>query len=338
MKKGLRLGLIITSLIIVCGVTVFGIAIIVTWDEYNDSYVFYYKPETSSSIEKISINTDIGKINLKYNTTPTDYYAKIDADIHVVGPFVKEKSFSDFFKPIIWINESTTVIKFSLESKPMSWIMFIGGSKIKINVTLRTDVIYDINAEATTGAVVAIIPDNTTHDQINLEVTTGSVKLYATGANFTNNLRAIATTGNVKLNFTNCILAGNITSRITTGSLTLKSFNMVYTQSSNWNLDSTTGNVNIYIYQHSNMGADVIGSVDATTGNIKIVYEDTSPLVGSFYTADVTTGDIDYHDLGGFSQQSSGFGSDDFLATAIYTYILDLETTTGNIDIYGRSS
>jgi len=206
MKKGLRRGLIIASLIIVCGGTVFGIAMVATWDEYDDSYVFYYKPETPASIERISINTDIGKINVKYNTTPTDYYVRIDADIHVVGPFVKEKSFSDFFKPIVWINESTAVVKFSLESKPMSWIMFIGGSKIKINVTLRTDVIYNINAEATTGAVEATIPNNTILDQINLEATTGSVELFANGVNFTNNLRAIATTGSVKLNFTNCIL------------------------------------------------------------------------------------------------------------------------------------
>ncbi|MFX1258977.1 MAG: hypothetical protein ACFFAN_14055 [Promethearchaeota archaeon] len=337
MRKGLKRGLIITSLIIVCGGIVFGIAMVITWDEYNDSYAFYYKPETPSSIERISINTDIGKINVKYNTTPTDYYARIDADIHVVGPFVKEKSFSDFFKPIVWINESTSVVMFSLESKPLSWIMFIGGSKIKINVTLRTDVIYDIKAEATTGAVEATIPNNTVLDQINLEATTGSVELFANGANFTDNLRAIATTGSVKLNFTNCILAGNITGRITTGSLTLKTYNMIYTQVSNWNLDSTTGNIKIYIYQHSNMGANVKGTVDATTGNIKVVYEDTSPLVGSFYSADVTTGDIDYHDLGGFSQQLNGFGSDDFLTTANCTYSLDLDATTGNIDIYGRS-
>ena len=118
--------------------------------------------------------------------------------------------------------------------------------------------------------------------------------------------------------------------------VTLKTYKIIYSQQSNWNLDSTTGNVNIFIYQDSNMNSNVTGTADTTTGNVKLEYEDTSSLVGAFYTADVDTGDIDYHNLGGFSEQFGGFGSDDYF-TAINSYTLDLGTTTGNIDIYGKS-
>jgi hypothetical protein len=380
MRKGFKIVLLILSIIIVGGGTIFGIIIAATWDEFTDSYTFFYKPEIPNPIEAIKVNTDIGKINIMYNSTPTDYYTKISVDISLKGALVKGKSFSDFFKPIIWNNESTTLVEFSLETK--DFFVFFGISRIKINVTLRTDVIYDINAITTTGSINSVFPDNISIDNLELETTTGSIdviannfniinnlnakvttgdvdlnftnsqiggnvsldtttgslKLYANHVNFTGNLKAITTTGGLLLNFTNCLLGGDLRGKVTTGKLTLRTYNMIYTQDCNWNLDSTTGNVNIFIYQYSNMTSSVIGTTDTSTGNIKVEYEDLSSDIGAFFTASVDTGDIDYHDLGGFSQQLGGFGSDDYFnATAIHTYILDLSTDTGDIDIYGKS-
>ena len=173
MRKGLKIGLLLLSIIIVGGGAIFGIIIAATWDEFNDFYTFYYKPETPNPIEAIKVNADIGKINIKYNSTPTDYYAKIDVDISLKGAFMKGKSFSDFFKPIVWINESTTIVEFSLETKEFFWLF--GISRIKINVTLRTDIIYDINAITTTGSINAFFPNNANLNNLVLKTTTGSI-------------------------------------------------------------------------------------------------------------------------------------------------------------------
>ncbi len=381
MRKGGKIALLIISIIIVGGGVTFGLVMATTWGKFEDSYNFSYKPDTPSPVKSIKVNTDIGNINIKYNSTPMDHYADLDVDILVRGPLVKGKSFSDIFKPIVWINESTSVITFSLETKELSWIFFSITSKVIINVTLRTDVVFDINADATTGDIDINVPENISVDTLDLEVTTGSIDFNANNNEITNNLKvkvttgnievnldnsiigtdisleattgsidffaknttittdfkAIATTGYVNLNFTSCKIGGNIRGKTDTGKITMKTYKMIYIQSSNWDIDATTGNVIIQIYQHSEMLNNVTGTVDVTTGNIRIDFEDTSPMVGSFYTANTDTGNIDYHDLGNFLELLGGFGSLDYITTSNYIYSLDLSATTGNIDIYGKS-
>ena len=425
MRKGGKIALLIISIIIVGGGVTFGLLMVITSGKFEDSYKFSYNPDTPSPIESIKINSDIGNINIRYNSTPMDHYMDLDVDILVRGPLVEGKSFSDIFKPIVWINESSLVITFSLETKPQTWIFFSVTSKIVINVTLRTDIIFDIDVGATTGDIDMIVPEHVKIDTLDLEVTTGSIDLMANNNNFTNNLKVLATTGDIKmdldnsiigadislevttgsidftannnditnnlkvkattgdielkldnsiigtdislqtttgsidffakktnittdfkavattgdlnLNFTNCKIGGNIRGKVETGKLTLKTFKMIYTHSSNWDIDATTGDIKIEIYQHSEMMSNVTGTVDTTTGSIRIDFEDTSPMVGSFFTADTDTGDIDYHDLGNFLELLGGFGSLDYITTASYTYTLDLSATTGNINIYGKS-
>ena len=158
MRKNLKISLFIVAILVVSGGLVFGILVFTTWDTYEYSNTYYYEPSVPSPIEKVNFNSDVGKITINYNTTPTDYFIKLDLDINIRGAFVEGKTFSDFFNPIIWSNESAPVVTFSLTNK--RWRLLTLSQNITIDVTLRTDVVYDINALSSTGSVSLNIPQN----------------------------------------------------------------------------------------------------------------------------------------------------------------------------------
>ena len=269
-KKNIVL-LIIAGLLVSGGV-VFGVVVVATWGEHNYSNTYYYDAGVSSSWEKVSFSSDVGSINIKYNTTPTDYAVELDLSIKVSGGFVAGKTFLDFFKSEnIWFNESVPIVTFELKNKPTTWFIFPITQRITINVTLRTDVDYDIVAASTTGSINLDIPDNmdlnntilgsttgsvtvnanenvTFSGNFQAGVTTGSVAVYAQTVNFSRGIITYSTTGSLTLNFTNCVMGDDISGTVSTGSITLKSYNMVYSQNSILNLGSTTGNVIASIY------------------------------------------------------------------------------------------
>ena len=109
--------------ILVSGGVAFGLIMFINWGEYSYSNDYYYDPGIPSSMEQVNFSCDVGNINIKYNTTPTNYAVKLDLDIKVSGGFVEGKSFSDFFKPLIWTNVSASQIVFSLENKPITWFI-----------------------------------------------------------------------------------------------------------------------------------------------------------------------------------------------------------------------
>ena len=141
------------------------------------------------------------------------------------------------------------------------------------------------------------------------------------------------------LNFTSCMLGDDLSGNVDTGSIALKSYNMKFTQNSTWSIKSTTGSINADILQYIDTGADIIGSIELTTGSIDVIYSDNQANVGASFTSSTTTGSIYYTNvgIGGFSEAGSLFSSLDYL-TANNTFKFTLSTTTGNVEVYGESA
>jgi hypothetical protein len=239
--------------------------------------------------------------------------------------------------------------------------MFPIIQRITINVTLRTDVNYDIAALTTTGSVDLDIPDNidlnntilstttgsiilnanenvTFNGNVQAGVTTGSVTIYASNVNFAKGITTLSTTGSITMNFTNCFMGDDISGTVTTGGVTFKSYNMWYSQNSILNLQATTGNVIARIYQYIDMGSNITGSLITTTGSIGVTYIDNQANVGASFLGAWTTGSYTRTNSGGFSAISSNpFDTLDY-GTANSTYTLSLTTTTGGINVDGTSS
>ncbi|MBY8991719.1 MAG: hypothetical protein KGD58_13305 [Candidatus Lokiarchaeota archaeon] len=363
MRKNLKIALLIASIVIVGGGGIFGIIVAVTWGEYKYTDTYYYDPQLPpSGIEEVSFSSDIGGIVINYNTTPTNNYVKIDLDIKLKGAFVNGKSFSDFFRPIIWINDSISTTTFSLEKKPSTWFLFPLIQKINISITLRTDIIYDISALTSTGSVEMNIAENVILNSTNLatstgsvyvqaennsilfgdldlRVSTGSINLFAKGVNFSYGFKAVTSTGSLNLNLTNCIIGEDIKGKASTGGITLKSYNVQYDKNCVWDIETNTGSIDIEISQFIEMGADITGTIETSTGSIDLVYIDNQASVGASFLGSWSTGSYTRSSSGGgfVATNINPFASLDY-GTASSTYTLDLTVSTGSIDVDGTSS
>ncbi|MFX0001142.1 MAG: hypothetical protein ACFE9Q_12145 [Candidatus Hodarchaeota archaeon] len=363
MKRSARIVLIVVAACIVTGGTAFGVLIATTWGEYRYSNTYYYTPGAPSPIEELGVLCDVGKININYNSTPTDYYTKIELNIRIIGGFVEGKTFSDFFYPLQWLNGSSP-ITFDLDTKPTTWFIFGISYNITIDVTLRTDIIYDISAISSTGSIKMNTPDNSIVNNAILETSTGSISLntaenttfqgslemttstgsitmFAKKTDFSHGLKTSTSTSHLILNFTSCVIGGNLKGMSSTGSIVINSYNMIYTTNSIWDFDTSTGSIDVNIFQYIEMGANVTGSVMTSTASIDVYYKDNSANIGTKFTCSTSTGSIGYSSIGtgGFTETGVDpiiITSDDY-NIASNKYTLSIATSTGSIGIQGES-
>jgi len=123
------------------------------------------------------------------------------------------------------------------------------------------------------------------------------------------------------------------------GSISIKSYNMIYTQNCVWDFETSTGSVNVDIFQSTNMTANVTGSLKTSTGSIDLTYKDTLSTAGASFHGTWDTGSYSRSSSeGGFGPTNENpFKSLDY-GTALSTYTLSLITSTGSIDVDGTSS
>lgn len=229
------------------------------FDRIDESFTYTYSSTTPPIKKELNLNTDLGIIDIKYTTQPMDYLIRIDVDIVMAGPNLNGKSYLDFFN-IGWENVSSPV-NFTLELKPDMLEEFsnLHKANVIINIMLRTDIIFDINAS----------------------IIEGEIELANLVGITVNNLFLNVDRGNINYDFNHCIIEGNITGTVNYGNITLKSYNNQYTHNSKLTFLNLWGFTLIDIYQYEEMGANITGTAFTKTGIIKIIYKDDSPNVGA---------------------------------------------------------
>ncbi len=363
--RNYKITLIVISALIVGGGIGFVVTGIATAGSIDDSFSFQYEPISPDPIEDLSINADLGKIIVKYNTTATPYFAEFDVNLKVAGLFMSGKTYLDFFNPSTeWWAESFGV--FDLEVLPDIWFdpsYWFKSYEITITVTLRTDVIYDIDATTATGAIEMSVRDgvilngtslttstgsvklttlgtNVFQGKVGLQTSTGSVDLFSKNTNFTHGFQAVTSTGSLLLNFTNCIMGDDLTGMVSTGSVTFKNYNMYYSKDIDLKLQTSTGSIEAELYQYINMGANVTGNIHTSTGSIDVFYRDSLANTGVKFTSSIGVGSINYTPhatmeiTGGLGSVYSSIN----YGIATYKYTFALATSTGSIDADSQSA
>ena len=364
MKKlrNYKIALIVISALIVGGGIGFVVTGFTTAGSIDVSFGFQYEPSSPDPIEDLSINSDLGKIIVKYNTTATPYFAEIDVDLKIAGLFMSGKTYLDFFNPSIeWWAESSGI--FDLKALPDIWFdpsYWFKSYDITITVTLRTDVIYDIDAKTDIGAIEMSVPDevilndtsltsstgsvrlttlgNTQFQgKVGLQTNTGSIDLFAKNTNFTHGFEAFTSTGSLLLNFTDCVMGDDLTGIVSTGSVTFKSYNMFYAKDIDLKLQTSTGSIDAVIYQYINMGTNVTGSMKSSTGSIEVLYRDNLANTGVKFTSSYGVGSINYIDHATMKITGNIYSSINY-GIATYKYTFALTTSTGSVDVDGQST
>jgi len=361
--RNYKIALIVISALIVGGGIGFVVTGFATAGSIEASFSFQYEPSSPDPIEDLSINVDIGKIIVKYNTTATPYFAEIDVNLKITGLFMSGKTYLDFFNPSTeWWDGSLGI--FNLGVLPGVWFdpsHWFKSYENTITVTLRTDVIFDIDATTATGAIeMSVLDDvilngtsltsstgsvklttlgkNEFQGKVGLQTSTGSVDLFAKSTKFNHGFEAFTSTGSLLLNFTNCRMGDDLTGIVSTGSVTFKSYNMIYDKDIDLKLETSTGDIDAEIYQYINMGANVTGNMKSSTGSIEVLYRDSLANTGVKFTSSIGTGSINYtpHATMEITGLGSIYSSINY-GIAIYRYTFALTTSTGNVDVDGQS-
>jgi hypothetical protein len=276
-------------------------------ETYQESFTYTYESESPSDVEDLNLKVDIGEINIEYSSNPSDPIVKAVMEFDITAPDASSKDYTEWFEPIVW--QYNNPIIFELNLKPsIDWSLLMEN---ELTVTLRTDIVYGIEADSITGGVQINIPNAVSVEDLNFEVVTGSISVIANEVSFTNGISFGTVTGSNTLDLIDCVIRGDIV------------------------VEATTGDINFDIYQEVNLNANVDISVDVVTGDITGTYEDTNPNVGARFSSSVVTGDYLYISSGGFSESGNSFTSNDYPAT--YNYDVDLGVVTGGIQVEASS-
>jgi hypothetical protein len=123
-------------------------------------------------------------------------------------------------------------------------------------------------------------------------------------------------------------MGDNLIGTVSTGSVNFKSYNMLYSKDINLNLDTSTGSIDVKLYQSISMGANVTGTWDTSTGSIDVVYEDSLVDTGFRFVSSIGTGTITY--TGNGTEFGSIYSSTNY-ESATYRYLFSLDTSTGSV-------
>ncbi|MFX0006523.1 MAG: hypothetical protein ACFFA7_16480 [Promethearchaeota archaeon] len=235
------------------------------FSKINKSLTYKYRTEAPPINKELNLVTDVGIIDIKYVPPSVDYLVKIDVDIEMAGPNLRSKSYLDFFS-IGWEN-LTSPLNFTMVLIFDKLVEFsnLHIANIKINIQLRADIVFSINAFVSEGAI----------------------NFSALGITVSNLLLNVIN-GDIIYEFINCEVGGNISGTVNDGNATLITKNNKYTHNSLLTLKNKVGYILFEIIQYSEMGANITGMGITKTGNITVIYKDFSPDIGArfvFYNA-----------------------------------------------------
>jgi DUF4097 and DUF4098 domain-containing protein YvlB len=355
--------LLIVAILLVGGAVGFFVFGSMTAGSIDDSFNFTYEPSSPDLVEALIFNVDIGSLHFKYNTSPTNLYADIDVEMEITGWYMEGKTYLDFFQLSTgwWDNATAT---FNLQTIPDVWFNpshWFKSYNISITVTLRTDVVYDLTALTSVGDIEMEVPDevplngisltsstgsinfktlgnNGFLGSVRLESSTGDIESYATKSNFSSGFQASTSTGDLTLNFTNCIMEYNLIATDSTGDVTFKSYNMLYSTNILLNLETSTGDIDVDLYQYITMGANVSGTWETSTGSVDVLYRDNLVNTNVRFVGSIGVGSINYTPHA--TMEITGLGS--IYSTlnygdAMYRYVFSLDTSTGNVNANAQS-
>ncbi len=375
-RRGLTVGLFI-GLLLLAGGGVFGIIMAANWGSIEGYNYYYYDNPTPASVESVNFDIEVSNVLLQYNDSQTDHLVEIEYHYRVSGGFMDEKTFEDIYT-VIWDNNTVTftsdfkwfsnwvfndrsVVTITLRSD-IIWAIDGALTTGSLDFIIPENTMFDnFTLEATTGDIDLTLLNGTVFQQdFDVVVTTGSVTISGNEAEFQKNFNLIGTTGDLNLygdslQFKGDIFADISTGRIdillsnpeigesmelysTTGDIDLQLINPTFNSDiSNWIGDVSTGSITLVLNQLDPMATNITANFHATTGDIDIEMTLDSSIA-AYFSSSITTGDIDYYNLGGFEDIGTVFQTVGYTDSSYSKYKFTLSVTTGSIDVSGLSA
>jgi hypothetical protein len=258
----------------------------ISWGEIKESHSYSYSA-IASGTENVTLDIETASVNIRYNSTNMDELIQIDVEYHVEGMYLKNKTLTDVFQ-ILWDDTESPAILQIKRVWNSFWMFGAFFDYSSMNVTLRTDVKYSIDAYVVTGNIDFETADNVVIADLNLRSATGIVNVE-TGNNvvFENEVSLVSSTGIVRfLLGNNCKLISSLRISTSTGSILLDSdYDCEFMDKVE--LTSSTGNV-VVRSEQSNFSSYIYASV--STGNVDVNV--TSGVFGGNFYFSTSTGNV----------------------------------------------
>ena len=179
---------------LLAGGGIFGIVMAANWGSIEGYNYYYYDNPTPASVESFQFDVDVSDVDIGFNETQTNHLIAIEYHYKVSGGFMDEKTFEDIFT-VTWDNLSA-VVSFTSEFQWFSnWVI---NDRSVITIILRSDVIWAIDGDLSTGGLDFIIPEDTTFSNFTLDATTGDLDLRIdNGTVFQENFNVAVSTGSI---------------------------------------------------------------------------------------------------------------------------------------------
>jgi len=154
-SKKIILGFLIPVILIGGGMGSFLIIGFLNYAVTEESYSFYYKPAISVEPEifrLLILSDDPREVIINYNTSSVPYYIKADVNLKAEGIYMRDSDYNFF--DVYWYNDSIgSITELNVYTAPYILGLFYHPTwtvkyKIAVNLTLRTDILYDLQLNA----------------------------------------------------------------------------------------------------------------------------------------------------------------------------------------------
>lgn len=265
----------------------------------------------------LAFDFDVGsaEVIFQYNSSPVEDFVNIDASFDFSYRGGEERSLEEIYT-IDWETSESAVYFHVYQEEWFNWAMW---DQTTITVSLRTDIVYDLDIDTGSGNVVAYFPENVNFVSLEVYAGSGTIDLSLDGnSTITSDLILSAGSGNIRLDLNNTEIKNTVDISTGSGSLDLDIDESKLTHA--MNLNTGSGGIDLVV-----SNSQLMSSVSSDTGSGSVRFNLVNTTLG---------GDLDVN-IG-----SGGFylGSEDISLTEDINWDIDGASGGIEIDIIQRKS
>ena len=276
-KAGKIFAIVLIVLVVSSGASFFGSS--VPFDIQEDRIYTYGSEEIPAELT-FTFDVSSAEIVFQFNSSPIDDIIKIEANFDFKARGIEECSLEEFYD-IVWETSGTSVLFGVYQKEWFHWAMW---DQSIITVTLRDDIMYDLDIDTGSGSISVDVPEGVNFSNLNIHTGSGSIYLDLNGSSIISNDLNIGTgSGNIHVDIKNTTIKNSLEADTGSGSLDLV-FNDV-DLSNTLNLDTGSGNMVISI-----LNSKLSNGISSDTGSGSVRYELTNTTLGGDFNVEIGSG------------------------------------------------
>jgi len=168
--------------------------------EIQEDRNYIYGSEEIPAELMFTFDVSSAEIVFQFNSTPIDDIIKIEANFDFQARGTEESSLEEFYD-IVWETTETSAL-FGVYQK--EWFHWAIWDQSIITVTLRNDIVYDLDIDTGSGSISMEVPEGVNFSNLDIYTGSGSVYLDLNGSSIISNDLNLGTgSGNVHADIKN---------------------------------------------------------------------------------------------------------------------------------------